>query len=117
MLRSPPCSALWELDGPRRRLFLRAAPDLPPRTGSGPPGCRGGRRVRRLLPAVLLMCALLGAGLLLDVLTARPAAAHATVVTSNPADGARLDTAPAQVTIQFDEDVSLGAGYARVLDG
>ena len=73
--------------------------------------------MRRLLPAVLLMCALLGAGLLLDVLTARPAAAHATVVTTNPADGARLDSAPAQVTIQFDEDVSLGAGYARVLDG
>jgi len=73
--------------------------------------------VRRLLPAVLLLCALLGAGLLVDVATARPASAHASVVTTAPADGARLDTAPADVTISFDEDVSLGAGYARVLDG
>jgi copper transport protein len=73
--------------------------------------------VRRVLPALLLVSALLGAGLLLDVLTARPASAHATVVTTTPADGARLDTAPDRVTIEFDENVSLGAGYARVLDG
>jgi len=73
--------------------------------------------VRRLLPAVLLLCALLGAGLLVDVLTARPASAHATVVTTTPADGARVDTVPAEVAIEFNESVSLGAGYARVLDG
>jgi copper transport protein len=70
-----------------------------------------------LFPAVLLVCALLGGGLLLDVLTAPPASAHATVVTTDPADGARLDAPPVQVTIEFDEDVTLGAGYARVLDG
>ncbi|MCW2619790.1 MAG: copC [Modestobacter sp.] len=73
--------------------------------------------MRRLFPAIVLVCALLGVGLLVDVLTARPASAHASVVTTTPADGARLPTPPAQVTIQFDENISLGAGYARVLDG
>jgi copper transport protein len=72
---------------------------------------------RRSLSAALLVCAVLGALLLLDVLTARPASAHAAVVTTTPADGARLETVPAQVTIEFNEAVSLGAGYARVLDG
>ena len=72
--------------------------------------------MRRLLPALLLLCALLGGGLALDVLAARPASAHATVTATDPADGARLETAPEQVSIQFDEAVSLGAGYARVLD-
>jgi copper transport protein len=62
------------------------------------------------------VCALLGLGLLLDVGTARPASAHATVTSTTPADGARLDSAPAAVTIAFDESVSIGAGYARVLD-
>ena len=47
--------------------------------------------------------------------TAGPASAHATVVTSSPSDGARLQAAPDEVTIEFDEGVSLGAGYARVL--
>lgn len=47
--------------------------------------------------------------------TAGPASAHATVVTSSPSDGARLQAVPDEVTVQFDEDVSLGAGYARVL--
>jgi copper transport protein len=82
------------------------------RTGNG-----SAAPVRRLCCAVLLLGVLLGAGLGIDVWTAPPAAAHATVVTTTPADGARLDRAPAQVTIEFDEDVSLGAGYARVLDG
>ncbi|MGY1855458.1 copper resistance CopC/CopD family protein [Modestobacter sp. SYSU DS0290] len=67
------------------------------------------------MPALLLLVGLLAAGLGFDVLTARPAAAHATVVTTTPADGARLDAVPAEVTVEFDEPVSLGAGYARVL--
>ena len=54
--------------------------------------------MRRLLPAALLLSALLGIGLLVDVATARPASAHATVVTTTPTDGARLAAAPAQVT-------------------
>ncbi|MCZ2818504.1 copper resistance CopC/CopD family protein [Modestobacter sp. VKM Ac-2984] len=77
---------------------------------------RPGSGVRRLSAAVLLG-ALLVLGVLVDVGTARPAAAHATVVTTTPTDGARLDFAPAEVVVEFDEPVSLGAGYARVLDG
>jgi copper transport protein len=62
-----------------------------------------------------LLFVLLGAGLAVDVGTARPAAAHATVVTTTPTDGARLTAAPDEVAVEFDEDVSLGAGYVRVL--
>jgi copper transport protein len=71
----------------------------------------------RAVSAVLMVCAVLGALLLLDVLTARPASAHASLVTTTPTDGARLEAAPAEVTLEFSEPVSLGAGYARVLDG
>ena len=61
----------------------------------------------------LVLVLLAGAALLL--VGAGPASAHATVVTSSPSDGARLETAPTEVTLEFDEGVSLGAGYARVL--
>jgi copper transport protein len=67
--------------------------------------------------AALLLVAVLAGGLALDVGTARPASAHATVVRTTPADGARLAAAPTEATVLFDEDVSLGAGYARALDG
>ncbi len=61
----------------------------------------------------LVVVLLAGVGVLLG--TAGPASAHATLVTSSPADGARVDAAPAEVTLEFDESVSIGAGYARVL--
>ncbi|MGY2079944.1 copper resistance CopC/CopD family protein [Modestobacter sp. SYSU DS0657] len=76
---------------------------------------RGRTRTYRVVPALLLLAGLLAAGLGLDVLTAPPAAAHATLVTTTPADGARLDDVPDEVTLEFDEPVSLGAGYARAL--
>ena len=49
---------------------------------------------------------------------AGPASAHATLVTSSPSDGARLKSAPARVTITFDESVGIGggAGYLHVTD-
>ncbi len=66
------------------------------------------RRVRRLL---LVLAALLGATLL----AAGPASAHASVVASDPADGSRLKSVPASVTISFDEQVGLGTlGYLHV---
>jgi copper transport protein len=49
------------------------------------------------------------------VVTAPPAAAHATLVSTDPGEGARLESVPAEVTLEFSEGVSLGAGYARVL--
>ena len=60
-----------------------------------------------------LLLGLIGAGLLL----AAPAEAHATVVSSTPADGSRLAKAPTSVTLVFDESVGLGGiGYLHVTD-
>lgn len=72
------------------------------------------RSVPRRLAALLgLLC---GLGVALLVL-AGPAAAHATLVTGEPADGARLAAAPASVSVTFDEPVGLGSlGYLHVTD-
>ena len=69
------------------------------------------RRTCALL--VVLLAAWLGGG----VVTAVPASAHATLVSTDPGEGARLDAVPAEVTLEFSESLSLGAGYARVLSG
>jgi copper transport protein len=65
--------------------------------------------------AAFLLVVLVGGWLLAGVASASPAAAHATLVSTNPAEGARLATAPSEVRLEFSEAVSLGAGYARVL--
>ncbi|TFV68133.1 UNVERIFIED_ORG: copper resistance protein CopC [Bacillus sp. AZ43] len=65
----------------------------------------------------VLLGVLLGAWLGGGVVLAAPASAHATLVSTDPGEGARLDAVPARVTLEFSEGVSLGAGYARVLDG
>ncbi|TFV54511.1 copper resistance protein CopC [Geodermatophilus sp. DF01-2] len=73
--------------------------------------------MRRPAPGVLLLLpALLGLWLGVGVATAPSAAAHAELVSTDPGEGARLEEAPEQVTLTFTEGVSLGAGYARVLD-
>jgi copper transport protein len=66
--------------------------------------------------AALLLVGLLSVWLVTGVLTAGPAAAHAELVSTSPAEGARLDAPPQQVTLTFSEGVSVAAGYARVLD-
>ncbi|MGR6967857.1 copper resistance protein CopC [Geodermatophilus sp. URMC 61] len=71
---------------------------------------------RRAPGALLLLLALLGLWSVAGVATAPPAAAHAELVSTDPAEGARLPEAPDRVTLTFTEGVSLGAGYARVLD-
>ncbi|MDQ6938247.1 MAG: copper resistance protein CopC [Actinomycetota bacterium] len=58
----------------------------------------------------------LGIGTLLAVLGAPPASAHATLSSSDPADGARLTRAPSQVSVTFDESVGLGVGYLKVIN-
>ena len=63
--------------------------------------------MRKLL---LLLFVLAGAGFVL----AAPASAHATLTSSSPADGSRLRTAPASVTLHFDENV--GITYVHVTD-
>jgi copper transport protein len=63
------------------------------------------------------LLALVGALFGLALLLAVPASAHATVVTSTPADGSRLKAAPKSVTVVFDESVGLGrVGYLHVTD-
>ncbi|MGE3622056.1 MAG: copper resistance protein CopC, partial [Acidimicrobiia bacterium] len=68
------------------------------------------RRALRLLLAALV------AGIGLVALVPSPAAAHATLVASDPADGARLDAAPAQVRLTFSERVSADLGGLQVVD-
>ncbi len=70
--------------------------------------------VARRRPAAVLLLLLVG-WLLAGVVTAGPAAAHAELVSTDPAEGARLEQAPEQVTLRFSEAVSLGAGYVRLL--
>jgi copper transport protein len=63
---------------------------------------------------LLLMLAVLFGGALL---VAAPASGHATVTSSNPSDGERLQRMPVTVMITFDEQVGLGSlGYLHVTD-
>nr|WP_245981631.1 copper resistance protein CopC [Streptomyces reniochalinae] len=64
------------------------------------------------------MVALLTGGLaLLGILaTAGPAAAHAALTGSNPADGSVVRDAPRQVTLDFSEGVAMSEDSIRVLD-
>jgi copper transport protein len=48
--------------------------------------------------------------------TAAPASAHASLVSVDPPDGARLDQSPPAVTLTFSEHVSADLGGVRVLD-
>ncbi len=80
-----------------------------------PAGARvSGRTTAPRRRAAALLVLLVG-WLLAALVSAGPAAAHATLISTDPAEGARLDAAPDEVTLQFSEGVSLGAGYARVL--
>ena len=63
--------------------------------------------MRRLLAAAALVAALL-------LLGAAPASAHAVLEASTPGDGARLDTPPESVRLEFNEPVSADLGGLRV---
>jgi copper transport protein len=65
---------------------------------------------------VFAVLALLGAWAVLAISGATPALAHATVEGSDPAESSRLQSPPTKVTMTFSEDVSLGAGYLKVVD-
>jgi copper transport protein len=66
--------------------------------------------VRRGLTAVALAVAVL------LLAPSAPASAHAELVDSTPANGARLDKPPAQVTLTFTEGVNLIDGGIRLVD-
>ena len=63
-----------------------------------------------------LLVVLLAVWFVGGVATAGPAAAHAELVATDPAQGARLDQPPDRITLTFSEPVTLGAGYARLLE-
>src|SRR5215831_4652541 len=50
------------------------------------------------------------------LVTAGPAAAHATLESTSPADGEHLDKAPSQVTLTFSEDIGAPPGAVRVFN-
>ena len=54
--------------------------------------------------------------LLVALIPARAASAHAELVATDPADGAVVDEAPEALTMQFTEDVSVRPDGVRVLD-
>lgn len=73
---------------------------------------RPGRRRRpagRLLAVLGLLVVVLGSW-------AAPASAHASLVTTSPADDALLDEAPETITLTFTEGVAVQADGVRVLD-
>src|SRR5690625_115355 len=84
-----------------------------------PPGAR--RAAARALGVVLALCTAMA----LALLGAAPASAHAQLVETDPADGARLDQAPASVELTFNEHIEqigsqvviTDAGGTEVQDG
>jgi copper resistance protein C len=63
------------------------------------------RPLATVLAAAVALSFAVGA-LVISVIGARPASAHAVLVKITPAAGARLTTAPAQVVVEFNEPVS-----------
>lgn len=53
----------------------------------------------------------------LQLLAAGPSSAHAELIGSTPSQGQRLESAPAQVRLEFTENVNLIDGGIRLLDG
>ena len=66
-------------------------------------------------PSWLVLFALLAGWFAAGIGTAPPAAAHAELVSTDPAEGARPAAPPDRITLRFSEPVSLGAGYARLV--
>src|SRR6476646_9785338 len=52
----------------------------------------------------------------LALLLARPAAAHANLLRSEPAAGALLDTAPPSLTLEFSEELDASFSQAQLFD-
>lgn len=71
----------------------------------------GGRRWARRLGGAVAIAALAFGGALL---TTGPAAAHDQLLTTDPADGATVQSLPAQITLTFNEDVLPDAGATIV---
>jgi copper transport protein len=64
----------------------------------------------------MTLCRAAAVVLLIVLIPASPAWAHAVLVETVPSDGARLETSPAEVTLVFNEPVSVALGALRVYD-
>ncbi len=71
---------------------------------------------RELRLGTLVCLVLLAASLLVVSLPAAPASAHATLQEATPSDRSVLNEAPGQVTLRFNEPVTLPTGGLRVFD-
>lgn len=69
--------------------------------------------LRRHLTAAAVVLLLVGLG---SVALAAPAAAHAALQETSPADGAVIDTSPGEVVLTFNEPVTVTIGAVRVYD-
>lgn len=77
---------------------------------------RGRHAVGPLVRRAGVFVIALGASLFVMGLLAPSAFAHATLSSSDPADGARLSEAPDRIALEFTEPVGLANGYLRVTD-
>lgn len=66
---------------------------------------RMGQRMIRRAGRLLAALAAVALALLVAVTTAGPASAHNVLISSDPADGAELDTAPTSVALTFDQPI------------
>lgn len=98
------------------------APEAPPRpSGNARPGPAAHAPIDppRRSPAIRFVrraALVLTLAVVVVLETAGPAFAHASLVSVDPPDGARLDESPATVTLTFSESVSADLGGVRVLD-
>jgi copper transport protein len=61
-------------------------------------------------------CSVIAVALVLLVVTAAPAMAHAQLQSNDPVNNARLSVAPTSVTVRFSEEVQITSGSMRVFD-
>lgn len=77
---------------------------------------RGAARPGRLVRSTAIALVAMIAALMVLALTAPAAYAHASLVATDPADGATLDDPPEQVTVTFTEPITPPDGALRVYD-
>jgi len=76
----------------------------------------GTGRLRRRAHRTLALVAAAAASVVMPLALALPASAHATLIGSDPVDGASLASAPTTVVLHFDEDILLASTHADIID-
>jgi len=62
------------------------------------------------------LVSILAAALMMVLISAAPASAHATLVSSNPADGSVTDHSPTEIELNFNEPVSVESSTVELVD-